>query len=229
MKTARFAVVAVAFAAGGSGAQEIAHTLGRIDPYLLEERVEVALAASAAPAHVSAAATVLVLHRDGYRALREGTNGFTCLVERSWSSPIGPHRDFFNPRLRAPICYNREASGTILGDYLRRTELALAGRSIAEIKRTIETEIGTGTLLAPRGLAMSYMLSAGQVLGSQAGQYKPHVMVYIPYATDAELGDNPATSDHPVIFEHAGGPLAAIVIPVKAFNPVGETAPAPRH
>lgn len=102
MRSALGMLAAPSLAAGVAGGQDVARTLERVDPYLLDESLEVALAVSAAPAHVSAAATVLVLRRDGYHPVRQGTNGFTCLVERSWSSPVGPHPDFFNPRLRAP-------------------------------------------------------------------------------------------------------------------------------
>jgi hypothetical protein len=153
-----------------------------IDEYLYDESYEIALARSAAPEHIAAEAAVFVLEPDGYVERSAGSNGFTCLVERSWSSPIGPHTDFFNPKLRAPICYNAEATRTVLTEYLRRTELALAGKSIGEIRETIAQDIGTGRIPAPRELAMSYMLSGAQVLGTETGRYKPHVMFYVPKA-----------------------------------------------
>ena len=84
--------------------------LESLDAYLMDEAYEVALARSAAPEHVASTARVLVLRTDGYHEVASSSNGFTCLVERSWSSPIGPHIDFFNPKLRAPICYNAEAT-----------------------------------------------------------------------------------------------------------------------
>jgi hypothetical protein len=197
-----------------AGAQDWSAQMKSLDEYLIDEALEIALALSAAPAHVSGNATVLVLRADGYHEVRLGTNGFTCLVERSWSSPIGPHRDFFNPKLRAPICYNEEGSRTILGDYMRRTELAMAGRSIGEVKEAIETDVGTGRLRAPGGVALSYMMSAGQLLGTNTGRFVPHIMFYIPYATNEQLGHGPNTECHACIFEHAGGPLASIIVPV---------------
>lgn len=84
-----------------------------VDAYLMDPAYEVALARSAAPPYVAKEARVLVLRRGGYHEVEPGSNGFTCLVERSWSSPIGPHIDMFNPKLRAPICYNAEGSRTI--------------------------------------------------------------------------------------------------------------------
>jgi hypothetical protein len=155
--------VLLALVAGPAQAQGWDTRMKTIEGYLYDAAYEIALAESAAPEHIAAEATVLVLGRDGYRPARDGANGFTCLVERSWSSPIGPHGDFFNVELRAPICYNAEAARTVLGEYLRRTELALGGSSIGDIKRAIERAIGTGELCAPRELAMSYMLSGGQL------------------------------------------------------------------
>ena len=213
----------------GASAQNWDATLDSIDPYLMDEAYEAALARSAAPEHVSKAARVLVLRKDGYHEVAAGTNGFTCLVERSWSSPIGPHRDYFNRELRAPICYNDEASQTILGDYLRRTELVLGGASIGGVRDAIERDIGTGKLRAPRGLAMSYMLSGEQKLGTEVGRFVPHLMVYVPYATAEQLGSPPPGCEHVCLFEHAGGPLAALILPAKEFNDVPMANPGREH
>ncbi len=202
--------------------------LSSIDDYLLDEPFEIALALSAAPAHVGAEATVLVMRRDGYRSVREGSNGFTCLVERSWSVPLLPDTpiiDFWNADIRVPICYNAEASRTILAEYLRRTELALAGKSRTEMKRLIDVDFAEGRLRAPRELAMSYMMSGGQYLGSHpsVGQWKPHVMFYVPCTVRGQLGWAPGTGSYVSIFEHEGGPYSAIVVIVPEFN----EAPAP--
>ena len=218
----------LAFVSARALAQDWEVTMIFIDDYLIDEAFEVALARSAAPAHISEKADVWVLRRDGYHQVAAGTNGFTCLVERSWSSPVGPHRDFFNPKLRAPICYNEEAARTILGDYLRRTELAMGGSTIGEIQETIEREIGTGKLPPPRGVAMSYMLSDGQLLGTETGRFKPHLMFYIPYATSVELGSPPPGCEHVCLFEHAGGPFAALIVPMPSFNEVSSPEPETR-
>lgn len=194
--------------------------MASLDAYLMNEAEEAGLARSAAPEHVARDARVLVLQSDGYHEVTAGSNGFTCLVERSWSSPIGPHLDFFNPKLRAPICYNAEASGTVMSDYMRRTELVLDGASISEIQAAIERDIGTGRLRPPRGLAMSYMLSGGQLLGTSTGRFVPHLMFYVPYATSKQIGSPPPGCEHVCMFEHVGGPLAALIVPMREFNPV---------
>ena len=99
-----------------------------LEQYLMSSGSEIALARSAAPAAISDKATVLTLDSQGYRTAVHGTNGFTCLVERSWMSPFAS-QDFWNPKIRGPVCYNPAASGSILAYTLRRTKLALAGDS----------------------------------------------------------------------------------------------------
>src|SRR3984893_694257 len=56
-----------------------------VDQYLIpDEKAEIALARSAAPASISDAAEVMVLRHDGYTTAAKGSNGFVCIVERSW-------------------------------------------------------------------------------------------------------------------------------------------------
>src|SRR5665213_3229570 len=45
---------------------------------------EIALARSAAPASIAGKAEILTLGPAGYAAAVKGSNGFVCLVERSW-------------------------------------------------------------------------------------------------------------------------------------------------
>src|ERR1035441_3358312 len=59
-----------------------------LDQYLIpDEKAEIALARSSAPASISDAAEVMVLRRDGYATAVKGSNGFVCIVERSWAKP----------------------------------------------------------------------------------------------------------------------------------------------
>ena len=64
------------------------------------------------------------------------------------------------------------------------------------------------------------MMSAGQMLGTRVGHYRPHVMLYVPYATNEDLGDNSFESGHPIMFEHEGGVFATVIVPVADFVPV---------
>jgi hypothetical protein len=85
------------------------HGMAPLDQYLMANRnAEIALARSAAPPSISRDAVVLVFEKSGYQTAVEGKNGFTCLVERSWMSPFDSP-EFWNPRMRGPICYNQSS------------------------------------------------------------------------------------------------------------------------
>ncbi len=220
----RIALVVVCAAAAVPLAAEPASERARpINEYLMDEAAEVALAISAAPPKVGAEADVYVLRATGYARVREGTNGFTCVVQRGWSSPlmarVGP--DFFTPKLRAPICYNPSASRTIFQEYLRRTELAIAGKTADEMRTAILQEIGAGKLRPPVIPAMAYMLSAGQWIGAKVEHWHPHVMLYLPFAdTSAIGGDHGLESGLPQPFDHMGSSFATFVMEAKDFVPV---------
>src|SRR5271170_5153033 len=106
------AVIAVLGAAGQGYAQDSKANYPRMAPlsqYLMsDQQAEIALARSAAPAAVSRDATVLVLKEHGYETAAQGTNGFVCVVERSWMGPVDSP-EFWNPNMRGPICFNPPA------------------------------------------------------------------------------------------------------------------------
>src|ERR1700692_1325423 len=87
-----------------------------VDQYLMTDRAaEIDLARSAAPESISHDAEVLVLGRHGFETAVKGENGFVCIVERSWTS--APDPDFWNPKVRTPICYNPAAAHSLLPGY----------------------------------------------------------------------------------------------------------------
>ena len=90
--------------------------------YLISgEKAEIALARSTAPASISGEAEVKVLRRDGYATAVTGSNGFVCIVERSWAKASN-ESDFWNPKIRAPICFNPSAARTFLPIFLMKTK-----------------------------------------------------------------------------------------------------------
>src|SRR4030095_13825721 len=99
-----------------------------IEHYLMDRNSEIALARSAAPESISRDAEVLVLGRHGYETAIKGNNGFVCIVQRSWTAEIDDP-DFWNPKLRAPICFNAAAARSYLPLTIKKTELILAGRT----------------------------------------------------------------------------------------------------
>jgi hypothetical protein len=160
-------------------------SLGR---YLVADRnAEIALARSAAPASISRNAKVMVLGRRGYETVRAGTNGFTCLVERAWMSPFDSP-EFWNPKIRGPICYNAPASRSILLYTINRTELALAGLSKVQMIDRIDAVLAEKKLPPPEAGSMSYMMSSKQYLGDSVGPWVPHLMFHAPESDGAKDG-----------------------------------------
>ena len=111
-----------------------------IDQYLMSDQgAEIALARSAAPESISRDAEVLVLGRHGFETAVKGKNGFVCVVERSWTS--APDADFWNPKVRVPMCVNAAAARSYLLRITRITDLALAGRTLAQVNEAIAAAI----------------------------------------------------------------------------------------
>jgi hypothetical protein len=89
----------------------------------------------------------MVLGRHGYETAVKGKNGFVCLVERSWTSPIDDP-EFWNPKGRAPICFNQAAAHSYLLRTFKKTELVLAGRTKAQMIETIKEAVANKELPA---------------------------------------------------------------------------------
>ena len=151
-----------------------------LDQYLMADRnAEIALARSAAPDAISGDAKILVLGRHGYETAVEGKNGFVCVVERGWMSPSDAP-EFWNPKLRGPICFNPPAARSVLPTTYKRTEMALAGRAKAEIVDGNKEAFEKGELPPLEPGAMSYMMSKGAYLTDDGGHNLAHLMFYTP-------------------------------------------------
>src|ERR1700751_3128734 len=90
------------------------------------------LAQSAAPDSISRDATILVLGRQGYETAVDGKNGFACWVDRSWDGAFD-WPEFWNPKVRAAACLNRQAARSMFPIFLLRSRMVMAGRSKEEI------------------------------------------------------------------------------------------------
>lgn len=159
-----------------------------LDRYLMADRqAEINLARSAAPSAISLHATILVLSHQGYDAVKKGTNGFTCLVERSWMSPFDSGQ-FWNWNMRGPICYNPAASRTVLLYTLRRTNLVLSGLTKSQMLDRTTAAVADKQLPTPEPGSMSYMMSKHGDLGDAVGPWLSHLMFYAPKAAAAKDG-----------------------------------------
>jgi hypothetical protein len=153
--------------------------LAPLDQYLIaDEKAEIALARSSAPASISDAAEVMVLRRDAYATVVKGSNGFVCIVERSWGKATDDP-EFWNPKVRAPHCFNPAASKTFLPIFLKKTKLVLAGTSKAQILAAITSALEKKELpmLAPG--AMCYMMAKQQYLSDDDMSWHPHLMFFV--------------------------------------------------
>ena len=177
------AQVALACALGqprASAADSPYPVMASADQYLMPNASEeVALARTAAPPAISAGAQVMVLGRHGYSTAVKGRNGFLCLVERSWGASTDDPQ-FWNPKVRSPICFNPPAARTLAPLYLTKTRLVLAGKSPKEIVQTIASDLSDGHSPALAPGAMSYMMSKKQYLGDQPKAWRPHLMFFVP-------------------------------------------------
>ncbi len=199
-----------------------------VSHYLMNARAEIALARSAAPASISDHATILVLDAHGYSVAAKGTNGFTCLVERPWEQPFNKS-PFWNPRFRAPVCYNAAAARSVLEYTFKRTALALNGATKAKIEQTMLASIAAKTLPVPQPDAMAYMMSKEQYLDDAAKAWYPHVMLFMPRANMAHAGESWGADRlrSPVVYDNVDmmpEPWAQFFIPVSHWSD-GSSAP----
>ena len=154
-----------------------------------DQNSEIALARSAAPASISDRAEVMVLGREGYTTAVKGTNGFLCIVERSWAAATDVP-DFWNPKVRAPNCFNPPAAKTYLPIFLKKTKLVLAGKSKTEILQAVASALDKKELPALEPGAMCYMMSKQQYLGDRDKSWQPHLMFFVPGNAEKSWGAN---------------------------------------
>jgi hypothetical protein len=174
-------------AAFGQAAATAYPKMAPIEQYRMTKDAEVALARSAAPSSISADADVMVLGARGYESVSKGTNGFLCVVLRSWTAPPDD-ANFWNPKLRGPICFNAAAARTYWPIMEKRTELVLAGASKDEMVAGVQASFDKKELLPIEAGSMSYMMSRDQYLGDAGKQWHPHLMFFVPETTDGAWG-----------------------------------------
>src|SRR5208282_3912325 len=186
-----FALAVVLSAAWPEQAQEAKApypSMAPMEQYLMANRnAEIALARSAAPESISRDAEVLVLGGHGYETAVKGNNGFVCLVERSWTAGIDDP-NFWNPKLRGPICLNPAAARSYLPLTIRKTELVLAGQSKAQMVESMKASLDKKELPTPESGAMCYMMSKEGYLSDHDGHWHPHLMFFASQTDAATWG-----------------------------------------
>jgi hypothetical protein len=163
-------------------------SMAPLEQYLIPDRNdEIALARSAAPESISRDAEVLVLGRHGYEPAVKGKNGFVCLVWRSWTAGTDDP-EFWNPKLRAPICFNMLAARSQVPQTIKKTDVILATRSKDQMAEAIKAAFERKELPTPETGAMCYMMSKQQYLSDRGGHWHPHLMFFLPLTDPASWG-----------------------------------------
>jgi hypothetical protein len=186
-----FALVAALIASRPVAAQDAKQpysNMAPIEQYLMDRDAEIALARSASPDSISRDAEVLVLGRHGFETAVKGKNGFVCIVERSWTSAADP--DFWNPKVRTPICYNPPAAHSVLLRNIKRTDLILAGRTKDQVDEAIFAAVDKKELPAIEPGAMCYMMSKQGYGGDTVDHWPSHLMFYFSQTDPAIWGAN---------------------------------------
>jgi len=225
-----FGLVVVLFAvwqAYADGAKTPYPSMAPVSQYLMDRNSEIELARSAAPESIAKDAEVLVMGSKGYETAVSGKNGFVCLVQRSWTAgPDDP--EFWNPKVRAPLCYNAPAARTYLPFAIKKTELILAGSSKEQMIDGIKEALDKKEIPPVEANSMVFMLAKQGYLNDGAGAWRPHVMMISP-ATDPSVwganSDATPRDDSPVI----GAPddldrVTVFMIPVAKWSD-GSAAP----
>ena len=202
--------------------------------YLMAQDAEVALARTAAPASVSGPATIEVLTPQGYKIVVNGKNGFVCLVMRGFAAPTYTPKVLldlvYDPTVRAPICFNAQATAEVLPYYELRTELGIQGRSPEQIRAGVEAAYKTGRLPKRTGVSFAYMWSGEQNLAPTIHHWHPHMMIFAPNLDNAMLGNHEFGAPLPQLSDDAGTPFSVAVVPVDDRLFVGNPpAAAPTH
>ncbi|MFZ0742803.1 MAG: hypothetical protein WAM85_00260 [Terracidiphilus sp.] len=150
-----------------------------VNEYLMPDaNAEIVLARTGAPASISDGAEVMVLGPTGFTTAVKGTNGFLCVVERSWGANTDAP-EFWNPKIRSPICFNPAAARTFARIFLMKTKLVLAGKSKAQILAATTSALDKKELPALEPGAMCYMMSKQQYLNDRDVSWHPHLMFFV--------------------------------------------------
>ena len=220
----------LAFATAHHANAQVAPTpyphMAPINLYLMPDRsAEIALARTAAPASISRDAEILVLTNHGFETAIKGTNGFVCVVGRGWTSAADP--DYWNPKVRVPLCVNPAAARSYLVHLTKETEWGLAGRTPTQLTEAITAALAKRELPPMEPGAMCYMMGKQGYGGDVQPHWPSHLMFFFTDTDPATWGANQPGS--PIIavadpVEH----LTQFVIPVQHYAD-GTEAPLAEH
>ena len=113
----------------------------------------------------------------------------------SWTAGID-NPDFWNPKLRGPLCLNAPAARSYLPLTIKKTELVLAGQSKDQMVDSMKAAFDKKELPTLEPGAMCYMLSKQGYLNDRVGRWHPHLMFFVPRTEAGTWGaDLPGSPD----------------------------------
>jgi hypothetical protein len=164
------------------------------------EAVQVAIAESAGPAAVARDATIFVIGPTGYRKVRDGTNGFTCLISRQFRNTVEPE------------CFDAEGTATFVPVRMFVETERANGTSEEVIEKAVASAYASGRFIGPRKPGLIYMLSPHNYVfdpvRKQIIHFPGHLMFYAPNATEKDVGSGPGAPD----ILAPGTPLAMMIV-----------------
>ncbi len=184
MKLASFcALLFLASTAHAGEAPDTRKVLNTVFP----RETEIALALSGGPEHLRAGASVYVYGAKGFEKAKDGTNGFTCLVNRD--------AFFYGAENFKPTCWDAEGMNSYVPVMLRVGELLAGGKTLEEIRADITAGFKAGRYKRPARGGVAYM-TAGDLRLDASGKvttqaFPGHMMFYAPGVTTADLGTTP--------------------------------------
>jgi hypothetical protein len=174
-------------------------------------QLETQFALSAAPPKVRSAASVYLLDpAKGYYLSHQGTNGVTCIVQRTdWEMPEY-HDDVY-----WAVCYDALGTKTYLKTIMDAAALRAQGMSSAALSDEIAKRYREKTYAIPDKAGVSYMVgpimrAVGPPDMKVHTMAMPHLMFYAPFVTDKDIGaapdfNDPSTLIYPFMDKHTQG------------------------
>lgn len=176
--------------------------------------LEARFALAAVPPHLRAGATVFLLDpKSGYVLHRKGSNGFTCLVERTeWA------RADFRDDIYTPLCYDAEGAKNHLRVWMDVAAMRARGLGPEAVRDAVRKGYAEKRYRPPSRAGISYMVAPlmrtypTQDLADRTvvTMSMPHLMFYAAGLTDADIGGAPPPSPYPFIFEQ--GPHGYMIV-----------------
>jgi hypothetical protein len=234
-KTMLLLILALSLAATGpvraDDAKPLYPNMAPLEQYMYPNpAVEIDLAKSAAPKSISDNATVLTLGKDGYETAVKGTNGFVCLVVRSWDNDFDIP-DYWDPRDRTPQCWNAAAANSFLPEYLKRTQWVLSGVSKDEVQARTKQGWASHEFQLPAPGSVAYMMSKDQCIHAPAPcNWHPHIMFFVPTVDAWKGGDNlPGVPFYSAASDSRPITTFFVVVPKWSDGTFGSYAPPEEH